>query len=307
MSISPPRDEAAIAGRESVYVDANRAAGWGLGINVLLVAAKLAGGIISSSTALIADSVNSIGDVTSSIAVRGALHIAQQDEDDDHPYGHTKAESIAALCVSLLVVCGACVLAFETVSKFSQQPAIPSMTAAIVAGVCCVVKEILYQYTKRVSRRIGSASLRATALDHRSDALASGGIAISLVAAPYLGKFGPYVDPTVALLVCLLLVVMGIRIFFATAGQLMDQQADEATVNHTRAIARSVEQVGNIEKLRVRKSGLEFFVEIHVQVDGELSVNEGHRIGHEVKDRLLAQMPRIRDVHVHIEPYTGVE
>ena len=103
LTITPPRDEAAVACRESVYVDAC-AAEWGLGVNIVLMIAKLAGGILTASSALIADAVNSIGDVASAVAVRGALHVAQIEEDEDHPYGHTKAESIAGLCVALLVV-----------------------------------------------------------------------------------------------------------------------------------------------------------------------------------------------------------
>ena len=175
VSISPPRDEVSIAGRESVYVEANQAAGWGLSVNVLLVIVKLASGVLLGSAALIADAVNSIGDVTSSLAVRGALWVAQQDEDDDHPYGHTKAESIAGLCVSQLVVCGACLLGFETIRNFQLAPHVPGITAAVVAGLCGLVKEVLYRYTTGVSKKIGSSALRATALDHRSDALASGG------------------------------------------------------------------------------------------------------------------------------------
>ena len=114
MSIHPSRDEA-IAVRQGVYDDAGRAAFWGLGVNVVLVVTKLFGGIVTGSSALIADAVNSIGDVASALAVRSALSVAQREEDDDHPYGHTKAESIAGVCVSLLVAFSAGLLALETV------------------------------------------------------------------------------------------------------------------------------------------------------------------------------------------------
>lgn len=93
--------------------------------------------------------------------------------------------------------------------------------------------------------------------------------------------------------------------FLSVGAELMDQQADDATVDQIREISQKVNAVAEVEKLRVRKSGLEYFVEIHVQVSGDLTVSEGHRIGHEVKDRLLAEMPRIRDVHVHIEPHAS--
>jgi cation diffusion facilitator family transporter len=305
VSVSPPRDEASIALRDRVYVDAKRAAIWGLSVNMVLVVVKLSGGLALRSSALVADAVNSIGDVTSSLAVRTALHVAQRDEDEDHPYGHTKAESIAGFGVALMVMFGAGILTIETLQRFSAAPEIPPWSAGGIAAVCGIVKEILYRYSSRVATRLNSSALRATALDHRSDALGSGAIAISLFAAPYLGSFGPYVDPIAALCVCALLIVTSVKMFLSIATELMDQQADPETVAEVRLVASEVEQVKEIEKLRVRKSGLEYFIEIHVQVDGELTVHQGHRIGHEVKDRLLANMPRVRDVHIHVEPWDG--
>ncbi len=303
MSISPPRDEAAIAVRQRVYVEASRAAVWGLGVNFALVVAKLLGGILTGSSALIADAVNSIGDVASALAVRGALSVAQRAEDEDHPYGHTKAESIAGLCVALLVAFSAGILALETIKRFQGDLRVPGMLAGVIASFCAVVKEIIYRYTCRVAKHINSSALLAVAWDHRSDALASGVVAVSLLAAPYVGSMGPYIDPIAALGVCCLLVITGLRMFMSTAGELMDQQADDEMVASVRRDAESVAGVVEVEKLRVRKSGLEYFIEIHVQVSGTITVDEGHRIGHNVKDRLLTSMPRVRDVHVHIEPY----
>jgi cation diffusion facilitator family transporter len=303
LSISPPRDEATIAVRQRLYVDASRAAVWGLSVNIVLVIAKLLGGIFTGSSALIADAVNSIGDVASALAVRGALHVAQVDEDDDHPYGHTKAESIAGLSVALLVAFSAGLLALETIKRFGGELSSPAPIAGVIAAVCCVVKEAIYRYTLRVAKRLDSSSLRATAWDHRSDALGSGLVAISLMIAPYIGPPGRFVDPLAALFICAALVYTGLRIFAATAAEIMDQQADEQIVLRVREIAQQVQGVADVEKLRVRKSGLEYFIEIHVQVDGDLTVDHGHRIGHHVKDQLLIEMPRVRDVHVHIEPY----
>ncbi len=307
MSITPPRDEATIAVRQRVYVDAGRAAVWGLGVNVVLVIAKMSGGIVTGSAALIADAVNSIGDVASALAVRGALSVAQREEDDDHPYGHTKAESIAGLCVALLVAFSAGLLAIETAKRFGGELRVPAVLAGWIAAVCALVKEVTYRFTARVAQRLDSSALRATAWDHRSDALGSAAVAISLLVSPYVGAWGPYIDPIAALCVCAMLVITGVRIFTSTAREMMDQQADEATVARARAVAEAVAGVSYVEKLRIRKSGLEFFVEIHVQVPGEMSVQEGHRIGHDVKDMLLIEMPRVRDVHVHIEPDTHSE
>lgn len=289
--------------RQRLYVDAKRAAVWGLGVNFLLVLSKLAGGIATGSAALVADAVNSIGDVASSMAVRGALSMAQVEEDADHPYGHTKAESIAGLSVSLLVAFSAGLLALETIKRFDSELEVPGVAAGVIAGVCAVIKEVIYRYTMRVAKRLNSSSLTAVAWDHRSDAIGSGLVAVSLAAAPYVGEWGRYIDPIAALCVCAALIYTGGKIFFSTAGELMDQQADGETVQQIREIAENVGGVQAVEKLRVRKSGLEYFIEIHVQVDGMMTVDAGHRIAHDVKDQLLVSLPRVRDVHVHIEPF----
>ena len=289
--------------RQRLYVDAKRAAVWGLGVNFLLVLSKLAGGIATGSAALIADAVNSIGDVASSMAVRGALSMAQVEEDEDHPYGHTKAESIAGLSVSLLVAFSAGLLALETIKRFGSELEVPGIAAGLIAGVCAVIKEVIYRYTMRVAKRLNSSSLTAVAWDHRSDAIGSGLVAVSLIAAPYVGDWGRYIDPIAAICVCAALIYTGGKIFLSTATELMDQQADEETVLQVREIAEAVGGVQAVEKLRVRKSGLEYFIEIHVQVEGMMTVDAGHRIAHQVKDQLLVSLPRVRDVHVHIEPF----
>lgn len=303
MSITPPRDEASVAVRQRLYVDAKRAAVWGIGVNFLLLLSKMTVGIAAGSAALIADAVNSIGDVASSMAVRGALGMAQLEEDDDHPYGHTKAESIAGLSVSLLVAFSAGLLALETIKRFGSELEVPGIAAGLIAGVCAVIKEVIYRYTVQVAKRLNSSSLIAMAWDHRSDAIGSGLVAVSLMAAPYVGDWGRYIDPIAALCVCSALIYTAGKIFLSTATELMDQQADEATVQQVRDIAEAVGGVQAVEKLRVRKSGLEYFIEIHVQVEGMMTVDAGHRIAHHVKDQLLISLPRVRDVHVHIEPF----
>jgi cation diffusion facilitator family transporter len=298
-----PRSETVTASRQRVYDDAGRAAVWGLGVNLLLVVIKLFGGIVTGSAALIADAVNSIGDVASALAVRGALHVAQRDEDEDHPYGHTKAESIAGLSVALIVAFSAGILALETFDRLGHSLQPIATSAAIVAGIGASIKEIAYRYTRRVATELQSASLTATALDHRSDAVGSAFVAIALRCSPMLGPAAVYVDPIAAIFVCAYLIYVGLKMFASIAAELMDQQADKETIERIRQVASCIEAVADVEKLRVRKSGLEFFAEIHVQVNGQLTVSEGHRIGHNVKDRLMSEIPRLRDVHIHIEPY----
>lgn len=294
---------ASIASRQSVYADAGRAAVWGLGVNLFLVVLKIVGGLVTGSVALLADAVNSIGDVASAIAVRGALQVAQRDEDEDHPYGHTKAESIAGLSVALIVAFSAGMLAFETFSRLGGTPPPIAASAGIIAAICAIIKEITYRYVNNVAKDLRSTSLHASALDHRSDAISSGVVAIALLASPIFGDKAAYIDPIAAIFVCGYLIYVGAKMFATIAAELMDQQADKETVALVRSVASNVDAVADVEKLRVRKSGLEFFAEIHIQVEGHLTVSEGHRIGHNVKDQLMAKIPRLRDVHVHIEPF----
>lgn len=254
------------------------------------------------TAALIADGVNSLGDVAGSILVRGALWIAQRDPDPDHPYGHTKAESIAGLTVSVLIVFSALVLGAETLRSWNSAEAVVTWTAGLIGIFSALVKEALYWYTIGRAERLHSSSLRAVAWDHRSDSISSAAIGIALVLGAYVGPSGAVVDRIAALIMCIVLVAVGVKIYQRTARELMDQQASPELVAEISAIAAGTGEVCNVETLRVRKSGLEFFVEIHIEVDGQSTVEEGHRIGHEVKDQLLQRFPRIRDVHVHIEP-----
>jgi cation diffusion facilitator family transporter len=237
------------------------------------------------------------------LAVRGALHVAQRDEDEDHPYGHTKAESIAGLSVALIIAFSAAFLALETFHRLRGALEPIATSAGLVAAFCAIIKEITYRYVSRVAKKLRSTSLYASAFDHRSDAIGSGVVAIALFLSPVFGDYAAYVDPVAAIMVCIYLIYVGIKMFATIAAELMDQQADNETVATIRHVASSVDDVADVEKLRVRKSGLEFFAEIHIQVEGHLTVSEGHRIGHAVKDALLMKIPRLRDVHVHIEPF----
>ncbi|MCA9183089.1 MAG: cation transporter [Planctomycetales bacterium] len=291
--------------RTRLYRDAARAASVGLAVNGLLLVIKFGGGLLTGSLALIADAVNSLGDVTGSIVVRGGLSFAQRDADEEHPYGHTKAESIAALTVTLLIIFSAVALGTETIRTWGTERGEIEPLAAWLAAGASLTKELLFRYTRASARKFGSASLRAAAWDHRSDALASGAVAIALAIAASLGPNGWMIDPLAAVAVCGVLVWTGVRVYRETAAELMDQQAPPETVDEIAAIANGFSEVRQVEKLRVRKSGLEFFVEIHLEVDGDLTVEHGHRVGHQVKDAVMNQLSRVRDVHVHIEPYPG--
>jgi cation diffusion facilitator family transporter len=280
-----------------------RAAFLGLVVNLGLGAAKLAGGIVGHSFALLADAMNSLGDVVTTLVVLFALWIAQRPPDEEHPYGHTRAEGIAASNVALLVVLSALALAWEALRQWGVSSETPPGWTLAIAAVNVVVKEGLYHYKMRVGRRTGSAAIIANAWDHRSDALSALAVLVGLAAVRWGGPAFAWADKAASLVVATAIVWSGLRLFRASGSELMDVQADEDFIRRIRETARAVPGVSDVEKLRVRKSGLEYFADIHIQVDPGMTVAEGHRIGHAVKDRLVDEFRPLRDVLVHLEPY----
>lgn len=293
----------AAATAEPLYRDVTRAALLGLYVNLALAAAKLAGGILGHSFALVADAVNSLSDVVTTLVVLVALRVAQRPPDVEHPYGHTRAEGIAATNVAVLIAVSALALGWEAVQRIGSTHPLPPVWTLWIAGANAVVKEALYRYKVLVGRRTGSAAIVANAWDHRSDALCALAVLVGLAVVRWGGVAFLWADEVAALVVVAAIVWSGVRLFRSSASELLDVQAPDEFVRAIREAASSVAGVRGVEKLWVRKSGLEYFADIHIEVDPELTVAEGHRIGHAVKDRLVGQFPALRDVLVHLEPF----
>lgn len=285
-----------------IYKDAIKAALLGLFVNLSLGVAKLAGGIVADSFALIADAVNSIGDVVATLVVLFALRVAQRPPDEEHPYGHSRAEGIAASNVAMLIVISALMIAWESINRFHGAHAIPPLWTLWLAGINVIIKEALYHYKVRIGRRTGSVALIVNAWDHRSDAFCSLAVLIGLSLVRVGGETFTWADEAASLVVAIAIAISGGKLFLSSASQLMDAQAPPQFVADVSRIAASTQNVTLVEKIWVRKSGLEYFVDIHVEVPPQLSVSQGHDIAHEVKEKLFAEYPTIRDVMVHVEP-----
>jgi cation diffusion facilitator family transporter len=282
----------------NLYRDVLRASRLGLLVNIGLGLVKLVGGILSGSLALIADAVNSV-------IVLFSLKIAQQPPDAEHPYGHTRAEGIAALTVSVLIIVSALYLAWEVLKHFHSDSFAPPFWALIIAGSNIVIKEALYRYKLGVGRRTGSAAMIAHAWDHRADALCGLAVLVGLAIVKVGGPDWGWADKLASLIVIVAIVWAGLNLYRNSASELMDLQANSEFVDAIRQTAAAVSHVAAIEKLWVRKSGLEFFVDIHIEVAPDMSVRKGHDVSHAVKSELLAQFPSLRDVLVHLEPVGG--
>ncbi|MGE0431264.1 MAG: cation diffusion facilitator family transporter [Planctomycetota bacterium] len=289
--------------RHQLYREATGAMRLGLAVNALLAVTKVVAGAITGSLALIADAVNSVGDCFTSLGVLVAFRIAQRPPDPEHPYGHSRAEGVAATNMALLVFLSALWVGIEAIRHLGVAQPVPPSWVLIVAGANFAIKESLFRYKRRVGMRTGSATVIANAWDHRGDALCSLAVLIGLSAVILGGESLFWADKAAALCVAVVVCSTAVMLFRRSASDLLDSQADDARVASVRAEAAAVAGVADIEKLFVRKSGLEYFVDIHVEVDGALPVREGHLIGHNVKDALLAKFGEIRDVLVHLEPH----
>jgi len=286
-----------------LYTEVTRAAIFGLFVNLSLGIVKLVGGIVGNSFALIADAVNSIGDVVTTLVVLFALDVAQRPADVEHPYGHTRAEGIAASNVAILIILSALLVGWEAIQRIHVAHPIPPAWTLWIAGANVLIKEGLYRYNVGIGKRTGSSAIIANAWDHRSDAFCSLAVLIGLSVIRIGGPQYIWADEVASLVVVVAILWSGVHLFRSSASELMDVQADSEFVAQIREVALSVPGVEDVETLWVRKSGLEFFADIHIEVDQHLTVAAGHRIGHQVKDRLLEEFPNLRDALVHLEPY----
>lgn len=295
---------------ESAHRAAIRAAQTGLVVNALLAAVKLAAGVFGHTYALVADAVESTADIVASLVVWGGLHIAAQPADENHPYGHGKAEALAAAVVSLMLILAALGIAAEAVQMIRmphQPPA--AWTLGVLVGVV-VVKWALARRVGALGSTLESTAVSADAGHHLSDAITSAaaflGIAIALVATRLgAGRAWAAADDWAALFASGVIAYNGVQLLRPALHDLMDRMPDRAVLVPVEQAARSVEGVLDVEKLVVRRAGTVLHVDIHVQADPQTPLDAAHVISGKVKGAIRAAVPRVHGVLVHMEPYEG--
>ncbi len=288
--------------RDAVYREVTHAAGIGLTVNLILAVVKLTGGILGHSFALLSDAANSLGDVLTSCVVLFALRLAQKPADAEHPYGHTRIEAIAGSNVAVLIIVSGIWIGWEAIQRLAIPHPIPPLWTLWIAGGNVVVKEILYRYKIRIGVRTGSLAIIANAWDHRSDALCSLAVLIGLAFVHFGGQPYIWADEAASLIVVGMILWTSIALLRQCTNELMDVQADEDLIAEMRNTTIQIDGVLGVEKFRVRKSGIEYFADIHIEVDPQRTVADGHRIGHVAKSSLMSEFPILRDVLVHLEP-----
>jgi cation diffusion facilitator family transporter len=288
---------------QELYRQTRRAALGGLAVTLSLGIAKLLGGWFGNSLALLSDSLHSFGDALSSLSIVIALAWSQRPADQEHPYGHARIETIAAWNVALLLIGSAIWVGIEALRTWSEPAPRPDWYTLLIAGAGIVGNEIISRYSARVAERSGSKAVKAAAWDQRLDVFGSLVVLLSLAISIWAGPNWHFVDHLAALIVAVTILFAGGNIFWGSLQDLMDRQAAPEMLAQIREVALQVPGVKGIEKLLVRRLGLEHFVDIHVEVPPDITVHAGHEIGHDVKDRLVSQFVTIKDVLVHIEPF----
>ncbi|TSJ79757.1 cation transporter [Rariglobus hedericola] len=274
----------------------------GIALNLLLAVVKFAGGILGNTYALIADGVESLMDVFSSVLVWAGFRVAARPPDEDHPYGHGKAEPLAAMAVALFIFAAAAWIGVHAVHEIVTPHRTPHWaTLPLLAGIVAVK----WWFSRRMARAgeaEGSTGLGVEAWHHYSDAITSAAAFIGIAIAIICGPGYEAADDWAALVACAVVVFNGVHIFNRALRDVMDTAVPVEFEKEVRAVASAVAGVHGIDKCRVRKSGLSHLVDIHVEVDPELTVYAGHDIAHAVKDALVHSTLHISDVSVHIEP-----
>jgi cation diffusion facilitator family transporter len=275
-------------------------------VNIVLMAVKIVAGLIGNSYALIADGIESAGDIFSSLITWAGFQLSLRPADENHPYGHGKIESLAGVFSGVALLAAAAVIAWNSILEIRTPHHAPEWFTLPILIAVVATKLLLSKKIFALGESVDSRALEGDAWHHRSDAITSGaagiGISISLIG----GKGWEMADDYAALLACVIIVINGFLIVRGAFHEVLDGNVSPQISAEMRSRALEVPGVAEVEKCRVRKSGIGLFVELHVRVDGDMPVRVGHQISHTVKNHLRAINPHIVDVVVHLEPHEAI-
>ena len=282
--------------------------GWiGLFVNLGLAAVKMAAGTLGHSHAVVADAIHSLSDVATDVALLAGVRFWSKPADERHPHGHQRIETLVTVLIGASLAAVALGLMWDAVVGGHVQGSLTPTPIALAAALLSIaVKEALFRWTLAEGRRVDSPALVANAWHHRSDSLSSIPAAAAVAVAVVAPEFA-FVDRIGALVVCVFILFAAKRILAPALSELIDTGAPREDRRRIRKIALGVEGVHDAHAIRTRYVGPNLAVDLHVEVDAELSVEEGHAIGEAVKQRLLDEGPKVADVLVHVEPRGDAE
>lgn len=279
----------------------------GVAVNAGLAATKILAGTLGNSYALIADGIESTADIVTSLVVWGGLRVAATPANERHPYGYGKAESLAGVVGAVALLTAAATIAVQSVREILVPHHLPHWSTLVVLAVVVCTKEFLARWVGKRGEAVESTSLQGDAWHHRSDALTSAAAFIGISVAMIGGPGYEPADDWAALVACLVITYSGIRLLRVAVRDVLDPAPPKEFEQQVRQVAESVPGVKAVEKCRIRKSGTSYFVEIHVEVLGEMTVRDAHAIGGRVRYELRESGLRISDAVVHMEPWEDRE
>jgi cation diffusion facilitator family transporter len=267
--------------------------------NALLAAAKFTAGLVGHSYALVADGVESMSDIVSSVVVYAGLRVAARPPDAEHPYGHGKAEPVAALTVALALLVAAGLIAVQSIREIRTPHELPARFTLVVLVGVVFAKIALTRYTSGVAAAIDSGAVRGDSAHHMADAITSGLAFVGISIGLWTGR--PEADDWAALCAVPVIAFMALRQTRGPMAELMDA-APPFMDQEVRRVALGAPGVVGLDKCFVRKTGLSYYVDLHVIVDGNLTVRAGHEVAHQVQEAIKRALPRVAGVLVHVEP-----
>ncbi|HLQ95626.1 MAG TPA: cation diffusion facilitator family transporter [Pseudogracilibacillus sp.] len=280
----------------------------GIIVNILLAVLKGVGGLIAGSKALLADALHSASDVAGSVVVLFAVKIAHKPPDKEHPYGHGKAENIASIIVSLLLIIVGIEISISSVKIFfGEAPVAPGKLAFIILVVSILIKEVLFHYKNRLGKKFNSPALISEAWHHRSDAISSFaaliGVGTSLLGHYFQLSFLLYGDAVAGIIVSIIVIRVGYQLARDSFNVVLEQVLSPEDAEPYKSTVLEVEGVERIDELYARNHGSYVIIDIKISVNPEITVKHGHDIARNVKDLLIHQHIEVEDVFVHVNPF----
>ncbi|MBB6613029.1 cation transporter [Pontibacter sp. Tf4] len=270
--------------------------------NASLALIKWLAGFFGNSYALIADAIESTADIFSSLLVLLGLKYSSRPADDNHPYGHGRIEPLVTFIVVGFLITSATIIAYESLQNIQTPHQLPKPFTLWVLGAIIIWKEVSFRIVIKKSKETNSSSLKADAWHHRSDAITSVAAFVGISVALYLGKGYEAADDWAALFASGFILYNCYLIFRPALGEIMDEHIHHDLIVAVREVAERIDGVEGTEKCYIRKAGMTYLVDLHVLVNANITVKQGHDIAHHVQDRLRKEIPEIGNVLIHIEP-----
>lgn len=274
----------------------------GFFLNILLSVFKISAGMMGHSQAIIADGIHSISDTVTDLAVIIGSFYWSKPPDKDHPYGHKRLETLVTLFIGIILIGAGMGIGWDAIQTIREPPGrSPALVALAAAAVSILVKEWLYRWTVRVGKRIKSMSLVANAWHHRLDSVSSVPVFIAVGAAILFPEWA-FLDRVGAIFVSALIFHAAVKIIFEGIKEFVDRGAPEEVCNRIKSLAEDHPRVIQVHGIRTRYMGSSILANLHLVLDGKMSVYEGHEIAEKIKKRILENGPDVIDVEIHIEP-----